>query len=157
MTLDDSSSESDAASYIASYVARLRESGDLNDPAVERAFRSVPRHLFVGRFFTGDEEKGWTKVDHDPVSPRKEHLEIIYSNAALITRLNADVPTSSTSQPALVAQMLELLELGEGMRVLEIGAGTGYNAALTAEVVAERRGRFVAFLRSARRPLTGDP
>jgi len=35
--------------------------------------------------------------------------------------------------------MLELLELREGMKVLEVGAGTGYNAALIAEIVGGQR------------------
>jgi protein-L-isoaspartate(D-aspartate) O-methyltransferase len=50
-----------------------------------------------------------------------------------------EMPASSTSQPSLVAEMLELLQLVPGLRVLEIGAGTGYNAALMAEVVGDKR------------------
>ena len=128
---------SDPESYIPDYVDRLKESGVLKEPAVERAFRRVPRHLFVERFFTGDEKKGWSTVEHDSTRPQAEHLETIYSDAALVTRLEGSVPTSSTSQPGLVAGMLELLDLRPGMRVLEIGAGTGYNAALMAELVGD--------------------
>jgi protein-L-isoaspartate(D-aspartate) O-methyltransferase len=43
--------------------------------------------------------------------------------------------TSSASQPSMMAIMLEQLGLGAGQRVLEVGAGTGYNAALMAAVV----------------------
>jgi protein-L-isoaspartate O-methyltransferase len=43
------------------------------------------------------------------------------------------VPTSSSSAPWVMARMLDLLDVGDGMDVLEIGAGTGYNAALLAE------------------------
>src|SRR4029077_5346990 len=39
-------------------------------------------------------------------------------------------PISSSSQPAIMAIMLDQLALAPGQRVLEIGAGTGYNAAL---------------------------
>jgi protein-L-isoaspartate(D-aspartate) O-methyltransferase len=42
---------------------------------------------------------------------------------------------SSISQPSMVAQMLDILDLRAGLRVLEIGAGTGYCAALIAELV----------------------
>ena len=49
-----------------------------------------------------------------------------------------NLPTSSTSMPGLVAGMLELLALRPGMRVLEIGLGTGYNAALMAELVGDQ-------------------
>ena len=47
------------------------------------------------------------------------------------------MPTSASSQPTIMAIMLEQLELQTGMRVLEIGAGTGYNAALMAKLVGE--------------------
>jgi SAM-dependent methyltransferase len=40
--------------------------------------------------------------------------------------------TSSASMPTVVAQMLTALQIEPGMRVLEIGTGTGYNAALLA-------------------------
>src|SRR5207245_2580927 len=51
-------------------------------------------------------------------------------------RAGAGVPISSSSQPSLMAQMLEDLRLTPGLRVLEVGAGTGYNAALLAHAVS---------------------
>src|SRR5204862_9660 len=45
------------------------------------------------------------------------------------------LPVSSSSQPAIMAVMLQLLRPLPGQRVLEIGAGTGYNAALIAHLV----------------------
>jgi hypothetical protein len=78
----------DVRAYVDAYVERLKESGALRDPAAERAFRRAPRHLFVERFFLRDDgEKTWTTVEHDPERPRPEHLERIYSEKALITRL----------------------------------------------------------------------
>ena len=48
------------------------------------------------------------------------------------------MPISSSSQPAMMAEMLELLELAPGQRVLEIGAGTGYNAAVVSQIVGPK-------------------
>src|SRR5207237_911672 len=66
----------------------------------------------------------------------------IYSDRALIThvssasRQGSGVPISSSSQPSLMAQMLEDLRLMSGLQVLEIGSGTGFNAALLVFVIS---------------------
>src|SRR5688500_4168685 len=47
-------------------------------------------------------------------------------------------PISSSSAPSIMAPMLQALDLHPGHRVLEIGAGTGYNAALLAHLVGPK-------------------
>src|SRR5207248_4544299 len=77
--------------------------------------------------------------------PTEDELRLIYSDRALITGLRtaprgtSPTPISSSSQPSLMAQMLQDLQLRPGLRVLEIGAGTGYNAALLAHLVGPDR------------------
>lgn len=66
----------------------------------------------------------------------RDGLASVYANQALVTRApQGGRPTSSSSQPGIMAEMLERLELRPGQRVLEIGAGTGYNAALLSTLV----------------------
>jgi protein-L-isoaspartate(D-aspartate) O-methyltransferase len=66
----------------------------------------------------------------------REGLEAVYRDDAIPTKFRRDgFPVSSSSQPAIMAEMLERLELAPGLRVLEVGAGTGYNAALLAQLV----------------------
>jgi protein-L-isoaspartate(D-aspartate) O-methyltransferase len=62
----------------------------------------------------------------------------VYTDRAFPTKHADGKPISSSSQPAIMAVMLEQLALEPGQRVLEIGAGTGYNAALMAQIVGER-------------------
>jgi len=84
-------------------VAEQIEARGLTDPAVLEAMRDVPRHRFV------------------PGQPWAE----AYTDRALPTRDGQTI-----SQPYIVALMTAALELQPGDRVLEIGAGSGYQAAV---------------------------
>jgi protein-L-isoaspartate(D-aspartate) O-methyltransferase len=116
---------------LAGYAAALHAKGAIRSPAVQQAFADVRRDRCLTRFHTPG---GTVDVPQDTV-PSAEVLDRIYSDQALVTHLDElGAPISSSSQPALVAQMLEALELAPGLRVLEVGAGTGYNAALLAVI-----------------------
>lgn len=99
-------------------VEQLVARGCLDNPAIRRAFVTVPREVFLG----------------DVVA--RDGLDRIYRDQAVVTRFDErGVPASSSSQPSLMASMLQRLDVRLGDRVLEIGAGTGYNAALLAQIV----------------------
>ncbi len=120
------------AARLRDFVARLRRDGTLRSDAVAEALAAVPRHLCLDGFYGAGGH--WVPVHHDaPVPPAV--LDEVYGDSALVTQLSAEgIPVSSSSQPSLVARMLEDLRLEPGMRVLEIGAGTGWNAALLATI-----------------------
>ncbi|QXJ24710.1 methyltransferase domain-containing protein [Actinomadura graeca] len=100
----------------------------------------------------------------------EEWQELVMSDESVVTRLKDGMwPVSSSTAPSMMAQIIESLDLKPGMRVLEIGTGTGYNAAcfaaLGAEVVSVEVDASVAdhardALRAAGRPevvvITGD-
>ncbi|MFI1398352.1 methyltransferase domain-containing protein [Streptomyces sp. NPDC020681] len=93
------------------------------------AFGEVPRHHFTPTFFRQDARGDWNEVTWgDP-----GYLETVYSNTALTTQLDEHgIPTSSSSEPALMLAMLDALDVESGDTVFELGTGTGYNAALLA-------------------------
>jgi len=95
----------------AAMVDRIKAVGHAHTAAVEQALREVPRHRFV------------------PAA----QLTDAYANQAVITKRAADgAALSCASVPTVVAMMLDQLDVQPGHRILEIGAGTGYNAALLA-------------------------
>lgn len=91
------------------------------------AFATVPRHVFVPRFYTQADDRSWRTVYWgDP-----GYLETVYSDQALTTQLDEHgIPTSSSSEPALMLAMLNALDARDGDTAFELGTGTGYNAAL---------------------------
>ncbi|MGC8817719.1 MAG: methyltransferase domain-containing protein [Candidatus Hadarchaeum sp.] len=120
------------------YVDDLKARGMIKSEVVERAFRRVERHRLLESFFYPDPvQRKFREVNFDPENPELEILKLIYSDTPLVTRMVDGIPISSTSQPGLVAQMLEFLDLKPGQKVLEIGAGTGYTAALIYEIVGK--------------------
>jgi protein-L-isoaspartate(D-aspartate) O-methyltransferase len=65
------------------------------------------------------------------------NLESVYQDVSFVTKKVGEIPVSSSSEPGIMAIMLEQLGLERGHQVLEIGAGSGYNAALMAHIVGE--------------------
>ncbi len=82
----------------------------VSDPVVLAAFRSVPREKFI-----------------DP-----EHRRLAYIDAPLMIGEGQTI-----SQPFTVAMMTQLLELKPTDKVLEVGTGSGYQAAILGEIVKE--------------------
>lgn len=83
---------------------------DVDNPVVLEAMRRVPRHEFV-------------PADYLSQAYEDHPLPIGYGQ--------------TISQPYIVALMTEALELEPGDRVLEIGTGSGYQAAVLAEIVEQ--------------------
>jgi protein-L-isoaspartate(D-aspartate) O-methyltransferase len=79
----------------------------VTDPLVLQAMRRVPRHMFVP----------------------EEYQDLAYRNSPLLIGYDQTI-----SQPFIVAHMSELLELKPELRVLEIGTGSGYQAAVLGEL-----------------------
>ncbi|MEV7089650.1 methyltransferase domain-containing protein [Streptomyces sp. NPDC093085] len=126
----------DEAAALAARAGLLREialTGALDEPAWRAAFEEVPRHLFVPYYFVS-RPGGWDRLwsgDPDP-GRRRRWLRGAYADAPLAVRVRDGELISSSSQPSLMARMLVELEVRDGDDVLEIGAGSGYNAALLA-------------------------
>ncbi|MFC4907586.1 methyltransferase domain-containing protein [Actinomadura gamaensis] len=124
----------------ARLVAELTASGVLT-PEWRAVFEAVPRHRFIPD--TVWVEDGDLLEPVDRADDEAAWLALCYGDEAVITQVDDGVPagpgraghqvTSSASQPGVVARMLVALEVEPGMDVLEIGTGTGWNAALLAE------------------------
>lgn len=94
----------------------LEQQGFLADARVAEAFYAVPRHLFL------------------PGIP----LERTYADLEVYTLTDDEGAfVGGSDQPSQVAQMLTLAQLQPGHNVLEIGTGTGYNAALIQHIVGD--------------------
>ncbi|MGH3833645.1 MAG: methyltransferase, FxLD system, partial [Pseudonocardiaceae bacterium] len=108
-TIDD-----EAARLRAELTAQLRERGPVHTPRIAEALAAVPRHLFVP----------------------DASLSAAYADEQVFTKhTDSGAAISGASQPSIVAMMLEQLDAHPGHTVLEVGAGTGYNAALLGHLV----------------------
>lgn len=99
-----------------SLAVALKKAGVLDDVRVAAAFEAVPRHLFL----------------------LNVPLEVVYQDKPIYTRTDdKGAFLGGIDQPSQVAQMLTFADLQAGHNVLEIGTGTGYNAALMQHLVGQ--------------------
>ncbi|MFB7635191.1 methyltransferase domain-containing protein [Streptomyces sp. NPDC056149] len=99
------------------------------------SFEAVPRHNFVP-------DHVWRATEGRCVPVDKGHVpeawwDLVYSDESVVTQIadgrnEGHEPTSSSSMPSMVAKMLQRLQPSPAGGVLEIGTGTGWNAALLA-------------------------
>jgi protein-L-isoaspartate(D-aspartate) O-methyltransferase len=100
--------------------------------ATQKAYLATSRHQFVRRYRRWG-VKEWNEVNEDNL---EEHLATLYSDRALVLFGDDDDDVPSTiSQPSFVLRMLDLLQLEPGQKVFELGAGSGWNAALMGHLV----------------------
>lgn len=134
----------------ADLVAFLENEGDLG-PGRERvaeAMRRVPRHLFAPDAWW-EQRLDSTYVPRFRADDEQAWLRALYaSNSPMVTQVDegrtAPVPgavgrrsSCSLSAPGIVATMLHLAGIRDGDKVLEIGTGTGYSAALSARLAGD--------------------
>lgn len=127
----------DAGALRTELANQLLGDGVLRDPKWHKAFQAVPRHEFLPRFYRQRHSGDWEPLTaSDP-----GWLELVYSDRVWVTQFDGDdtvtggTPTCSSSMPTIMAIMLEALEVHTGQSVLEVGTGTGYNAALLCHAV----------------------
>jgi protein-L-isoaspartate(D-aspartate) O-methyltransferase len=100
--------------------------------ATAQAFLATPRHLFVRRY-RERASKEWREITGANLH---QHLATLYADKPLTLFGDDDDNVPSTiSQPSFVLRMLDLLQFQPGQTVLELGTGSGWNAALIGQLV----------------------
>lgn len=116
-------------------------------PGLQRIGGSViNRHEFIPDVVWFRDGKGWLVPLNRNENPERWRA-MCDADEPIITQVDDGTPfaedkglfaTSSSSAPTLMAEMIEALHLKPGMKTLEIGTGTGYNAAMLAEIAGAR-------------------
>jgi protein-L-isoaspartate O-methyltransferase len=100
--------------------------GGAQDPGWLEAFQSVPRHVLVPEGWCDRPDGG--RYRSEDMTP-DEWLDTVYRDLPIFIR-DAEQGLSSSSMPSIMGRMLDMLKVEDHSTVLEIGTGSGYNAAL---------------------------
>jgi protein-L-isoaspartate(D-aspartate) O-methyltransferase len=102
------------------------------------AYWNVPRHKFIHHFSIDHQQ--WMTLSEENL---ETYLPVIYADSPLLL-YEQDEFICTISQPSFVLRMLDLLDLSLGMRAFELGAGSGWNAALMGELVG-KKGKVISY------------
>lgn len=106
------------------------------DEHIRRLFAQVPRHRFLPDIMWGPD-----RTSYDRTTDPDEWLAAAYTDQALTTQRDdghdggMGVPSSSSSAPSVMARMLTAARIAPTHRILEVGTGTGFNAALLCQLL----------------------
>jgi protein-L-isoaspartate O-methyltransferase len=109
-------------------------------PVIRGAFDAHPRHRFIPDMVWPDATGLPLYRTADP----ERWARLVYSTDAVTTQANdggsgpRNEPSSSSSAPQVMADMIAAAGIDEGMHVLEVGTGTGWNAAILSELVGRK-------------------
>ncbi|MEW2547269.1 methyltransferase domain-containing protein [Streptomyces sp. NPDC047002] len=101
-------------------------------PWIRAAMEALPRHLFAPDLLYHWDGRAYVPVDRRTDPDGWTRLVYADPDTAAVPQVTNGLPSSSLSCAAVVADMLDSLLLEPGQRVLELGTGTGWNAALLA-------------------------
>jgi len=133
--------EAQARTMLTELADRFVARGELRTQQWREVFERTWRHPYVPAYHPDRDTPAVLCLG----ATRSQWLEAVYSDTTLLTKLMplpmdrtlrpamTTIYTSSSTLPSLVLNMLELLDVAEGHRVLEVGTGSGYNAALLCE------------------------
>ncbi|MFJ6213889.1 methyltransferase domain-containing protein [Streptomyces sp. NPDC092296] len=103
-----------------------------DSPWVRLAVEALPRDRFAPDLLWQWDGHRWVSVERGADPERWARVLFAGPDEAAVTQVCEGLPSSSLSCPAVVADMLDSLILAPGHRVLELGTGNGWNAALLA-------------------------
>jgi protein-L-isoaspartate(D-aspartate) O-methyltransferase len=110
--------------------------GDYLTDEWKAAFEATPRHLFIPDQALMVTEGRRVLIDRN--ADPETWIDAVYRDVPIVSQVDdgeaggTGLSTSSCSMPQVVLSMLTALDVRVGQRVLEVGTGTGYNAALLA-------------------------
>lgn len=114
----------------------LREKDYLHREDVAKAFLEVKREDFIWSLWNKT-KNGWRSFPINEQSLTSELAELIYRDESIPILIENNTIVSSSSQPAVMSVMIEEADIRSGDRVLEIGTGSGYNAAILSKIVGK--------------------
>jgi len=102
---------------------------------IEKAYLDTPRHLFVDKFFDENETGELIEINITEKN-LDQYLDKIYEDKPIgLVIESKEKPISTISQPTIVLDMLQKMNIKKGQDILEIGTASGWNAAMMSKLV----------------------